>query len=80
MAAQTPEPLTPLQLLVAKHYCQGEFAYVTDYKQVVNVGDTLFHFAISEAGDMSGPYDMRAALYRAVDELRYLSACLENES
>ena len=73
------EKLTPLQLLVAKYYCQGEFIHATTLKEALDVGDTLFHFAIQEAGDMSGPYDLRAALYRAVDELRYLSACLERE-
>lgn len=73
-------PLTPLQLLVAKHYNQGEFDHVKTKEDALQVGDSLFIFSVQEAGDMSGPYDMRAALYRAVDELRYLSAQLEIES
>lgn len=74
------EPLTPLQLLVAKHYCNGEFGHVTTREEVLNVGDGLFIFTILEAGDMSGPYDLNGALYRAIDELRYLSAQMEVES
>lgn len=51
-------PLTPLQQLVAKHYCDGEFAHIDTQEDADNAGDTLFSFCVREAADMSGPYDL----------------------
>ena len=70
---------TPLQRLVLDHYCEGEFKALTSMQQVYEAGDGLLTFVMLEAADMSGPYDMRAALSRAVDELRYVQQKLEDE-
>lgn len=45
--------LNPTQQLVAKHYCNGEFAHMTDTDDVEDYGDSLFEFLINEADDPS---------------------------
>jgi hypothetical protein len=72
-------PLTPLQQLVAKHYCGGEFNHIGTQEDAEDAGDTLFSFCIREAADMSGPYDLAGALDRATSELRSLSQEVRDE-
>lgn len=43
--------LNPLQLQVVKHFCNGEYAHLTDHDQVRAGGDTLFEYCVNEARD-----------------------------
>lgn len=67
------EPLTPLQLLVAKHYEGGEFAHVTTVQEAEYCGDTLFVFCLHEASDAE-PHaaTFHKFLQTAIDQLRSL--------
>jgi hypothetical protein len=66
--------LNPIQQLVAKHYCGGEFAHITDTDEVVECGDTLFTFLMVEADDVSLNSEYRRRLLTAdtqISDLRH---------
>ena len=68
-----PDPqtaLTPLQRHVADHYEGGEFAHVKTVEEAELVGDTLFTYAIYEAGGAVDAAELRGMLDRAIDQLR----------
>lgn len=62
--------------LVAQHYCDGDFAYLTPKNvrtECDMVGDTLFAFAVKEAFDSNGDMDEYLhMLERAEEQLRTL--------
>ena len=66
--------LSPLQLLVAKHYENGEFAHVDNTRQLHEVGDTLFEFAVREAGDARDTNEYFWMLDAAIRQLSNLQA------
>ena len=63
---------TPAQELVVKHYLGGEFAHIRDPDVVPELGDGLFTFLISEAGDAADTTEFKGMLQRAIDQLRSL--------
>ena len=71
-------PLTPLQRLVAEHYCGGEFAHIETQEEAEDCGDTLFSFVIREAGDAGGAPDYVGMLDTAINQLRSLQAEMED--
>jgi hypothetical protein len=71
--------ITPLQRLCLDHYCEGRFKALDSMQQVYGAGDGLLTFLMLEAAELSGPYDLRAALHRAEEELRWVRNALENE-
>lgn len=71
--------LNPIQQLVAKHYCGGEFAHMKYGSVVEDYGDTLFEFLINEADDCSFISEYQRRLQTAIDQLSNLHAELEPE-
>ena len=69
-APDSQTPLTPLQRHVADHYEGGEFAHVKTVEEAELVGDTLFTYAIYEAGDAVDAEELRGMLDRAINQLR----------
>lgn len=57
--------LNPIQQLVAKHYCTGEYEHSEDTDDVESWGDTLFEFLINEAADVSFNSEYRRRLLTA---------------
>jgi hypothetical protein len=72
-------PLNALQLLVVRLYANGTHDGLVSMQSVESVGDTLFTYCVREAGELSGPYDLRGALYQARSDLNNLIIDLENE-
>jgi hypothetical protein len=71
-----PNPLTPLQLLVAKHYDGGQYSSKdTDS----DVGDELLSCLFTSAAIASGPYDLCGIILRQIDCLQELYDALEEE-
>jgi len=68
---------TPLQTFVAQHYDGGEFSYIDNTLQLVDCGDTLFTFAVYEAGDAGDLDELKQMLERGVDQLRSLAGEIE---
>ena len=69
---------TPLQLEVFRHYEDGEFYHLADEPDALDsVGDGLFRFAVLEAGEADTPDELRAMLWRAVDQLTFLAERIE---
>lgn len=64
--------LSKLQLLVAQHYAGGEFVHVVNTDQLDHLGDTLFKFAILEAGDAADEHEYCTMLGTAIDQMRSL--------
>lgn len=62
----------PLQGLVAKHYEGGEFSHMTGTDELDGCGDTLFSFAILEAGDADNNQELYLMLEGAINQLRSL--------
>ena len=71
-------PLTPLQRLVAEHYCGGEYRHIQTQEQADDRMDTLFSFVIREAADCSGPFDYVGMLDVAINQLRSLRGEFED--
>lgn len=69
--------LNPIQNLVAKYYCGGEFEFAEDTDEVSDCGDSLFVFAINEAGDCLSPGEYSKRLQTAVSELLSMRAEIE---
>lgn len=68
--------LTDLQRLVAAAYCGGEFAgTAADFR---DCGDTLFRFAMEEAGGMADVQGLRDALETAIGDLQGVLFSLED--
>lgn len=64
--------LNPIQQLVAKHYCNGEFSNITDDDQLEDCGDDLFIFVLNEVGDhrhCEGVGMARRRIQTAINEL-----------
>lgn len=70
-------PLKPLQRHVADHYEGGEFAHINSVEEAATVGDTLFAYAIYEAGDAEDAAELARMLERAIDQLRSVRNELE---
>ena len=68
---------TPLQKFVARHYEGGEFRHINNTLQLVDCGDTLFAFAVYEAGDAGDLDELKRMLERGVDQLRSLAGEIE---
>lgn len=70
--------MTPLQALVAKHYCDGYFAHVTNPEE--GVDDSLFTFCMREATEAGTGEEFGDMLELAIDQLRALQNCVDNET
>lgn len=68
---------TPLQRFVARHYEGGEFSHIDNTLQLVDCGDTLFTFAVYEAGDAGDLDDLKRMLERGADQLYSLAGEIE---
>ena len=71
------QPLTPLQAQVAAPYQGGEFGHIETQGGAQDVGDGLFTFCISEAGDASDMGELIGMLNKAIEQLRSLVGELE---
>lgn len=72
--------LSPWQLLVAKHYGDGDYAHVTTLEQCHDVGDTLFTFLMVELDPGEGCEDISEAVSRvqnAAFELNQIATLLD---
>lgn len=68
---------TPLQKFVAHHYDGGTFAHIGNTLRLPDCGDTLFAFAIYEAGDAGDLDELKRMLERGVDQLNSLIGEIE---
>jgi len=68
---------TPLQKFVAQHYAGGELNHIDNTLQLVDCGDTLFAFAVYEAGDAGDLDELKQMLERGADQLRSLAGEIE---
>ena len=69
-----------LQQEVVEKYQEGEFSMVTPYDDLNKVGDSLFTFAVREAGDASDREEFVAMMRTAISDLEALVVAVESES
>ncbi len=71
--------MKPLQVFVAQNYADGEFNHVTHVEEAGEVGDTLFLFAMNEAGDADTLQELYEMLETAQVQLWHLQQKVEQE-
>lgn len=68
---------TPMQKFVAQHYEGGELNHIDNTLRLVDCGDTLFAFAIYEAGDAEDLDELKRMLERGAEQLLSLAGEIE---
>lgn len=69
---------SPLQKLVAEHYCDGDMAWMletaayNEASQLEHCGDGLFEFLINEAQDATDMVEFQGMLDRAIRQMQVL--------